>query len=1237
MKNLFLRILTIFILFIFAFGNILALPVYGSASREYYVNPGARGSDAQSGTVNRPFKTVGRAVQAAAEYLAQNQGATVTICLNDGTYQLTETVEITAADLNGGNLTVKAVEGARPVLSGGKSIVGWELCDAQKNIYSAPLLNANPRQLYINGRRAVRARISGDFLKNNLTTVKSEDGTYTGYKSTSSAPLDWTNAEKIEFVYAAEWANHRCKVSNIVREGNGAVINMVGGFHTLNKISWGTEINDERIWYAENAYEFLDEEREFYVDTAAGKIYYKPAAEEDMQHIEATYPALEHLLFIHSTSSEKRAANISFEDISFMHSAWDGMNLQTARVDNQNNLDVNGMRSDAAVNIEEAEHIRFRGCTFAHTGGDALRFKNGISNCSVEHCSFYDTSAGAVSFGEVSEADILGMDENKRVDNNIIENCIIHDTGIEYAGAAAVTLGAVSNMRIFHNEIYNTSYSGMHIGWGWNNYAEQAVVTKNIQIKYNYLHDIMTTGRIKDGGAVYTLGKNAGGCVTAYNYIKNQYETSSCLYNDEGTNDWITHHNVVDNSGLVWGNGIKPRWMHWHMKTIVRCHMYDNFADSDVDYRNGTDCVMEKLTIVPDGYWPAEAVNIMKNAGVEKRREFFGDVCNDDEEVDVNGSFDYAGTFLEGWITNSKNDYGYERSFENTAGGSVGSLKINVYEGGELAERSVRLRRNSFYHLRAQVKLSDQEGARMSMIPYLKYGEQKVYFEQQTVSRGIWTEIQAYFQPPVAQPSADYSADSLYDDYMFGFDIVKDDDLECDILYLDDAKLYTYSAYYNPNFRNNFEGWDRVSGIASALVDFDAAAEGVSALVETGDFPNVTKVARFSSDSRTCAGIKQNFAFEKNTVYDVSYWVKAGDANGKLSTLAFPLGTNAAFAPQWPYAIWAKTDITDGGWTHISYQVAFGDSADVKAFDSRLEIRYQNSFSAGENATAGSFYMAEFSVKKSKNLMKNPYFLFGSAATRSLDDDDYGAQNRASGLHWETYNSDFQPLNNQEQVCFDGAKACGAFTASAENSFVGQMITIEKAGKYSLSAWVKTTGNARLSIDDVPLAGTVTDCGGWKRISSEMDFERTGTYRIGIKFDTAEQCLFKDVSVILQQEKPRVNRLCVLDAGDFPIADYSGIYQDMSGMTAINVRGSILSDNDVLLIVAGYSGEGRAEFVQTETVAAVESADFEKTFSLPGAESFSALNLLLWDSRGNMVPIGDVLMIRQAKTDMEQQ
>jgi len=134
-------------------------PSSPTASVEFWVSP--LGNDAAPGTRKEPFKTLERAREAVAhvEPKQWEQGEVV-VYLEDGVYRLERPFVLHGDDSgrHGHDVVYRAAPGAKPVLSGSMRVTGWTLHDKDLNIYKAPVGQARSRQLYVNGRRATRAR-----------------------------------------------------------------------------------------------------------------------------------------------------------------------------------------------------------------------------------------------------------------------------------------------------------------------------------------------------------------------------------------------------------------------------------------------------------------------------------------------------------------------------------------------------------------------------------------------------------------------------------------------------------------------------------------------------------------------------------------------------------------------------------------------------------------------------------------------------------------------------------------------------------------------------------------------------------------------------------------------------------------------------------------------------------------------------------------------------------------------
>jgi hypothetical protein len=138
--------------------NVLPLPRPSMpAPIELYVS--LNGSDSNRGTFTSPFRTIEYALGAArlARIGAANRNAAAKIILRAGTYRLANTLIITPQD-SFTELTRYADE--LVVLSGAEHLasLSWQPHASQRNVYVAPLSSTHFSTLFVDGRRAIRAR-----------------------------------------------------------------------------------------------------------------------------------------------------------------------------------------------------------------------------------------------------------------------------------------------------------------------------------------------------------------------------------------------------------------------------------------------------------------------------------------------------------------------------------------------------------------------------------------------------------------------------------------------------------------------------------------------------------------------------------------------------------------------------------------------------------------------------------------------------------------------------------------------------------------------------------------------------------------------------------------------------------------------------------------------------------------------------------------------------------------------
>ena len=125
---------------------------------EFWVSP--NGDDDSPGTRSAPFLTLERARDAVRALDEIQRGGDIVITIKGGNHRLTRPLALDWRDSgrDGHPVVYRAAPGEHPVISGSEQVLKWSLCDPELGIYQAYVGRRESRQLYVNGRRAIRAR-----------------------------------------------------------------------------------------------------------------------------------------------------------------------------------------------------------------------------------------------------------------------------------------------------------------------------------------------------------------------------------------------------------------------------------------------------------------------------------------------------------------------------------------------------------------------------------------------------------------------------------------------------------------------------------------------------------------------------------------------------------------------------------------------------------------------------------------------------------------------------------------------------------------------------------------------------------------------------------------------------------------------------------------------------------------------------------------------------------------------
>lgn len=467
-----------------------------------YVSPS--GSDANPGTLALPFRTIDKA-RAAVRELNRAMASDITVYLRGGEYPLTQTLEFNALDSgrNGHNVVYAAYPGENPIITGARKLAGWTIHDPVKGIYKASAGGLKFLQLYINGRRAVRARAPnpGQFYR-----LKSWD--VAGRRiEINSAEAAGARLPGAVMIVTKMWNQSHLRIAGVTSSQAGTFVTPKEPERRETfEQEWPEKLPDQP-YYLVNAYEFIDAPGEWYLDTATSEVYYKLRPGEALETLTAVAPALETLVRARGT---RRAPveNIHFRGLVFEHSTWLAPDL-SGYVGVQAMTTQAGGVMPGAIELEYAHALRFERNIVRQLGGSGIVMVIGAHDNQVIGNRVEDIAGTAIAVDGADQP----SDAAATSARNVISNNIVIRAGQDYAGSVGIFAGYTDGTVIEHNEVSDLPYSGISVGWGW---TSKRTALRNNLIRYNHIHHVMNL--LADGGGVYTLSKQPG-TIIAENYI----------------------------------------------------------------------------------------------------------------------------------------------------------------------------------------------------------------------------------------------------------------------------------------------------------------------------------------------------------------------------------------------------------------------------------------------------------------------------------------------------------------------------------------------------------------------------------------------------------------------------------------------------------------------------------------------------------------------------------------------
>ena len=373
-----------------------------------------------------------------------------------------------------------------------------------------------------------------------------------------------------------------------------------------------------------NSLEFMQNDGDWYLDSVAGRLYYKPGSDVDITSLDFTIPNLEKVVKFEGDAVDNQVHDIEFKNITFEKTRWELPSVSGYITNQGGGVATSTVWYDygtkfyfppGGISMQKANNITFTGCEVRNFGGSGI---NMIADCSyieISYCLIHKIAALGICGTDFNDYPYRTRPNDfTSLSHLTVYNNKILNTGLDYLACYAAYFCYCEDSSITYNTVAYCPYSGIAIGH-FSYYANYVDKIHRLDISYNKIYDFME--KLGEGGGIYTYlttgwppvdGQYPIDSTISHNYVYRLHSPLACIaepiegvYKQIGyqgclldgadaTGGWTVGDNVFDIEPSVEGfaNRFPPTWPSIMTVNARPLNTYDDNYDTAVGHSDIT-------------------------------------------------------------------------------------------------------------------------------------------------------------------------------------------------------------------------------------------------------------------------------------------------------------------------------------------------------------------------------------------------------------------------------------------------------------------------------------------------------------------------------------------------------------------------------------------------------------------------------------------------------------------------